>query len=288
MAHAAEARLGAALVVLAAVAWSTAGLFAKGVAADGWAIVFWRSVSTAVFVAFFLVWREGRGALDGVRRLGGPGWAVATVSTLASVAYLWSFKLTSIAHVTIIHTTAPFLAGLFAWAALRERPGRATLAASLAAFAGVAIMVVPAVGGAGLRGDGLALLMTALMALVVVLIRRHPGAPMVTAACVSSLQMTAVGWAAGDPLAASAADIAILAGFGLVQAVAMIAFTEGARRIPAAQAALLTTLDTPLAPLWAWLLLGEAVVGPMIAGGAIVFAAVVGHIWYGRRKQGEG
>jgi drug/metabolite transporter (DMT)-like permease len=55
--------------------------------------------------------------------------------------------------------------------------------------------------------------------------------------------------------------------------------------IPAAEAALLTALDVPLAPLWVWLAFGETPSPYTMAGGTIVLLAVAGHIWHEMRKE---
>jgi hypothetical protein len=85
-----------------------------------------------------------------------------------------------------------------------------------------------------------------------------------------------------DPMVASARDLWILAGFGLAFAAAHIMLTEGARLIPAARTGLVGTLETPLAPIWAWLILSELPPFTTWIGGAVVLFAV---IWNLRRER---
>ena len=47
-------RLGVALVMLSALAFSTAGLFTKGVAAPAWDIIFWRGLFSAAMLTAFI------------------------------------------------------------------------------------------------------------------------------------------------------------------------------------------------------------------------------------------
>jgi drug/metabolite transporter (DMT)-like permease len=54
--------------------------------------------------------------------------------------------------------------------------------------------------------------------------------------------------------------------------------TIGSRLIPATETALISTLETPLGPVWVWLAFGEVPTTAAFVGGAIVLAAVVGHI----------
>ena len=63
--------------------------------------------------------------------------------------------------------------------------------------------------------------------------------------------------------------------FGLVFAVASITLMEGAKRISAAQTALLSVLETPMAPILAFLILAEMPATTSLIGGGMIFCAVV-------------
>ena len=126
-----------------------------------------------------------------------------------------------------------------------------------------------AAGSPDLIGDLLALGMTALMALMMVIMRRHPDRPMTLAVGpVSCLQLVATGWVMGAQLDVPARELVLLAGFGVVHAAATVLLAEGVLRIRAAEAALLGALEAPLAPLWGWLILSEIPRMPTVGGGA--------------------
>ena len=55
-----QVALGRALVALSAVAWSTAGIFTKGVQADVWTVLLWRGLLAGGVMSAWLVWRRGR------------------------------------------------------------------------------------------------------------------------------------------------------------------------------------------------------------------------------------
>ena len=73
----------------------------------------------------------------------------------------------------------------------------------------------------------------------------------------------------------SGTEIGILVAFGLVFAAASVLLVEGARLVPSAKAALISALETPLAPLWAILILGEWPSYTAVFGGTIIILAVV-------------
>ena len=122
-------------------------------------------------------------------------------------------------------------------------------------------------------------------ALYMVLIRVFRDSPVVLAGGASALQLFAVAWLVVDPLAVSHADVVLLIAFGLSFAVAVILWTEGTRLIPAAEAGLLGSAETPFAIFLAWLLLAELPPPASFIGGAIVLASVLGHAaWDARRR----
>ena len=197
MAHDAgkQVALGRVLVALSAVTWSTAGIFTKGVEADVWTVLFWRGLLAAAVMSAWLVWRRGRAGLADWKHLGWAGWSAATVSSAATVCFIAAFKNTAVANVVIIYATAPFAAAAIAWLWMRETPGLATLAAAGLCLAGVTVMVGGSAGKPYLAGDLLALGMTVLMALMMVIMRRHPDRPMTLAVGpVSCLQLVALAW----------------------------------------------------------------------------------------------
>jgi hypothetical protein len=60
-------------------------------------------------------------------------------------------------------------------------------------------------------------------------------------------------------------------------------YTLGSRRVPAAEATLIASLEVPLTPFWVWLAFGEVVSLSTLIGGAFVLSALVGHILIANR-----
>lgn len=270
-----NAMLGTTLVALSAVLWSAAGLFTKGAAADAWSVIFWRSVFSIVPILLYVRWKDGPGQWRQLRAMGRPGWAVVLVGAAATYCFITAFKHTSIANVATFYACTPFLAAAIGWLLFRETTSRLTLAAAFLALAGVLIMVWGSLGTPNIVGDGLGIAMAIGMAMLMVLIRRYPKEPMVLAAVISGILTGAVSAVMTEPLAVSSRDLWILAGFGIAFAAAHIMMTEGARLIPAARTGLVGTLETPLAPVWAWLVLSELPPLTTWIGGGIVLSAVV-------------
>lgn len=264
---------GLVLVILSALLFSTAGLFAKGVGEDAWTIIFWRGLAAAAFILGYLA-ATGR-LREEIARFSLPALAQTALMVTGSASFISAFKLTSVANVTLIYATVPFLAAALSWLAIRERPSAATLFGSSASLAGVMLIIGGAFGGGSTGGDLLALWMTFTLAAGIVLYRRWPGTVVFLPSALSSLLLLPVAMVFGDPLAADPGNIPAMAGFGLLFAMASITLMAGSRLLPAAETALLSALETPLGPIWAFCFLGEVPALTTLVGGALIFAAIL-------------
>lgn len=272
----AEYYMGVGLIVIAAITYSTAGLFTKGVAAGSWEVIFWRGVFAA---AFTTLWTMSRGAVRlNFAGMGYSGLAVGGVGALGTAAFIPAFKLTSIANVSLIYAVSPLIAALLAWWLIDEKATSRTLVGCLAALLGVAVIVSGSLGHVSLEGDLLALVMTGAMALIMVIYRKYPKTPGAGPQVLQSLLLLPLAMILGAPFAVEPLEIAILAAFGLLFAIASVTLAEGAKRVPSGQTALLSSLETPLAPAFALLLFAEVPKTATLLGGALVLLAVLSAI----------
>lgn len=273
---------GVFLLVASAVTFSSAGLFTKGVVAGAWAVIFWRGVFAALFTT---AWMAQRGTLrQETLGMGRPGLAVGVIGAIGTAAFIPAFKLTSIANVALLYAVAPMIAAALAWLWMGERMSRRTFLSALAALGGVAVIVSGSLGAVHLRGDILALIMTLAMAVVMVIYRKFPKTPAGGPSVLQSLFLVGPAFIFGEPLSTSAQEIAILAAFGLLFAVASITLAEGAKRVPAGQTALLSALEVPLAPVLAYWVLSEVPHQATVVGGGIVLLAVLAAIEKGDHR----
>jgi drug/metabolite transporter (DMT)-like permease len=280
-------RLGIALVVAAAIAWSTAPFFTRLLAYDSWTILFWRGLFGGGLIAAMMVLLQGRAGLQELTRMGKSGWLVASYSTAAMLAFIPALQLTSVSNVAIIIATGPFLAAALAWVWLREVPRPRTMLASVVALCGVAIILGNARVGSDIIGIALAIFMALAIAAMTVMVRRHKHTSMVAAAAISNILGSAVSLPfAQSIVSVTVFDLFILAMFGFFQvAIGLTLFFIGSRFLPSSQAALISTLETPLMPFWVWLAFAEVPAVRVFIGGALVMGAVIADIIGDIREQ---
>ena len=280
-------RLGIALVVAAAIAWSTAPFFTRLLPYDSWTILFWRGLFGGGMIVVLMVLLQGRAGLRDLTRIDKNGWLVASFSTLAMIAFIPSLQLTNVSNVAIIIATGPFLAAGLAWIWMREIPHLRTMLASIVALCGVIIIVGQARGGSDILGVALACFMSLAIAAMTVMVRRHRNTSMVAAAALSNILGSVISIPFAHGIAAvTAADILILAMFGCLQvALGLTLFFLGSRLLPSGQAALISTLETPLMPFWIWVGFSEVPTLRVLLGGALVMGAVIADIICDIRTQ---
>jgi len=271
--------IGCIFVAISAICYSTAGFFTHLVSIDVWTLICVRGIFASIFLfVYLLVVYRGRIG-DILATISWPAIVATLASAIAMIFNLNAYRNTVVANVVVIYAIAPFIAASLAWLAMREPFPRRTVLASLMAFVGVVIMTWGSVIVGNLFGDILALGMTFFMAVMMVAIRMGSKVDMVPAAFMSAFMSIVLTLPFADFGRLGHPDLTFIAIFGVVQlGLGLLFLTEGTRRIPASQAALIGSLDIPLAAFWVWIAFAEIPPVPSVIGGSIVLLAVFGHM----------
>jgi len=278
-------RRGALLVATSSIAWSSAGPIVRLVATDPWTTLFWRSIFACLSLLVYIAWRDKRGIVGAFRGIGWIGLLLAACFATSMTCYILALARTTVANVLIFHAASPFIAAAFAWLLLGERVRPSGIAAIVATLCGIAIMVSNAVETGQLAGDLLSAVMGLGFAATIVLARHRRDLPMTPATCLATGITAIVAYPLADhPFAASSTDLALLAVFGIGQmGLGLVLFMAGVRLVPAADAGLISILESVLGPFWVWAAFGEEPGIRALIGGAIVLIAVILHTLAERR-----
>lgn len=274
-ASAARYREGASLITGAVVVWSLAGPLARWVTTDAWTTLFWRSVFAALFLVAYLSWRRGKAFFAAFRCMGREGVAMGVCFGLSMICFINALAMTTVAAVLLFQAASPLLAAAMARLCLGERVSTPKLIAILISFAGVLVIVSGSSDLGSLSGNLLSLVMVICFAGSIVLARAKPDVP-TTEASTLGVAIVALVSAPFALLHVSAPDFALLAVFGFGQmGLALIMFAAGVRLIPAADAGLISVLESTLGPVLVWAIFGEIPDDSTLVGGAIVVVAVL-------------
>jgi drug/metabolite transporter (DMT)-like permease len=187
---------------------------------------------------------------------------------------------TKVANASFIGNVAPILTVVGGALFFGEPPSwRVWLALALAGAWVMAGMPAPTRVG---YGDAFALSAATAYAaylLVIKRLRRMLDGPTATlwSAAVSALALVAAAWLHGEKMVPTSAlgwTIVVLLGV-VTHAMGQGLTSVAIGRAPVALVALVILAQPPFSALFAWLVLGEAMAPPQIAGGAIILAAVL-------------
>ena len=268
-------RNGRIAILVAAVAWSLAGLGQRGLDATPATQVAGRALFAFLALLVVVAVTERSGIIGSFRSLGRDGLAVAVFLAISSGTFLLALNYTSVANVLFLQAAAPMMAALLGWVLLSERISRRTWLAMLMAAVGVAAMVAGSFD-AGALAVVLPIVMTASFAIVIVIARHRRDVSMMPATCASQALVLVVVAPFASFASATTRDWEIFFALGVFQmGFGLALLTFGARVLPPAEVALLSLLEVVLGPLWVWLAYSERPSTATLVGGAVVTAAVV-------------
>ncbi len=274
-----------ALMVLATLMWSIAGVVTRWLdSAQSFELTFWRSAFNALALIVVLGAMRGPRALGRSLRGGGRAlWLSGVCWGVMFTAFMLALSLTTVANVLVTMALAPLLTALIARFALHHQLATRTWAAIALAGAGIAWMYgQELLGGTHLIGTLVALAVPIAAAVNWTLIQslrgRSEAPDMLPAVLIGALLSAAITLPLAWPLTASPHDIGLLAMLGVVQlAIPCLVSVVVARTLPAAEISLLALLEVIFGVAWAWLGANEAPTPAVLAGGALVLAALAGN-----------
>lgn len=269
--------VGVAIALLGGTFLSLSGIMIRNIeAADGWQILFYRSLATFLTIFVFLVFQYRGSIARRFADIGGPGLLAALVLSVGSIFYIMALLNTTVANVVFIIGASPLLAALAGWLFLRERVTRASLASMFAAILGIGLMFADGLVSGGMLGNVFALCLAIMYVFYLLILRGNRHVDMMPATCLSGLFTAMIVLAFVVDFAVSRHDLMIILALGSIQfGFGFMCLTWSTRYIPAAEVALFSLSEAVLNPIWVWLGVGETPSLYTLAGSAVVLAAVM-------------
>jgi drug/metabolite transporter (DMT)-like permease len=270
------------LVLVAAILWSTGGLFIKWTQLSAFELSFWRSLLAALTVAIF------------TRR---EGFGFNRITALASVLYaallllfVLATKWTTAANAIFLQYTAPIYVMLLEPFFYREKFRTRDLTVVGVCVVGMSLFFVGQLRPADVRGNIAALASGLFFAFYFLLLRHSRSREVNRASSViygNLLLVLFTSYAGVRSIGhASAWDYAAVGYLGIIQVgLAYTLFTLGmARGVRSLDAGIVGYIEPVLNPVWVFLILGERPSRWAIIGGAIIITAVASHTIWGAHK----
>ncbi|HAW48270.1 MAG TPA: EamA family transporter, partial [Roseovarius sp.] len=217
-----------------------------------------------------------------VAATGGRGALYTVLLGMSLSGFVLAVSWTSVANVVLILASMPVFAALFSRIFLGEAISLRMVLTMIGVFAGLALILRGSheTAGAHWSGDLVALGVSATYAAAMTTARRLRAVSLVPTIPVAMIGASLLVWPLASPLETWQASWPLLLAHGAFISVATSLMTLGPRYITAAEVALLILLESVLAPLLAWAVIGEDPGRWALIGGAVVISVLaVSNIW---------
>jgi drug/metabolite transporter (DMT)-like permease len=251
-------------------------LFVRLIDAAPLTIAFWRLALAGGLICCWILLTKGVGPFRAVLKTGRYG-AIYMVGTGASgVLFVLAISLTSVANVVFILASLTVFAAVYSRIFLAEPISPRMLFTIAAVAVGIAIIAYGSgeTAHASLTGDLLALAVSALFAAGLTAARHAKAISMVPGVGMAYLIVAVLIAPFAHPLAMPADQAPLVLSHGAFIMVSSICLALGPRYITSAEVGLLVLLESVLAPLLVWAVIGEDPGGYALIGGAVVIAAL--------------
>ncbi len=265
-------------------------LFVRLIDADAWTIAFWRLLLAGGGTAVYLLLRSGTAPFRAVFVTGRFGAIYILGIGSSGILFVMAVSMTSVANVVFIIASLPIFAAVFSRIFLSEPFSQRTLLTMAAVVPGLAVIAYGSgeTEGASLAGDLLAFALSAVFAAALTAARHARGTSMVPGVAMGYVLAALVVWPFSEPLSVPASQVPLVLAHGGFILISSVLLALGPRYITSAEVGLLVLLESVLAPLLAWVVIGEDPgVYALIGGGIVVGALLVSNIVVLRRRVGH-
>lgn len=256
-------------MLISAVLFSFGGLFVKVCSWSPMSMNAFRNVFAAAVIYAYFKTCGYKFKINAAVLLGGAAYAVTNIFFVAAT------KLTTAANAIVLQFTVPIFIILFSWIFLKQRPQKRDVAACAFVFFGIILFFIDGLSAGNNFGNMLALI-SGISYAAVFMLKSFPQSD--TYSPILAGQIMCI--IAGFPFIFKETDfsaftVSIIALQGIVQVgLAFIFFIKGIEHTPAVTAAIISTIEPVINPIWVALFYGETISPVSFVGAAVVVMSV--------------
>lgn len=264
-----EHQKGIIAVLIAAVLWSSGGIFIKLVTLHPMQISFFRGIFAAI--VFAVIFRKKAFIFNGMTFVNGIFYAAILI------LFVIATKLTTAANAIFLQYTAPIYVLIFEPLINKTELKRINVITIFVCFAGMILFFMGELSLTHVEGNIVALLSGIAFAAFLIGMRNNKhdyqfstifyGNIIITLACIPTL---------GSLNALTMSDLLMVAFLGIFQiGIAYAIFTYGLKRVFAIEASLIAMIEPVLNPVWVLIWYGEVPSFLAIVGGLMIISIIV-------------
>ncbi|MGI9435453.1 MAG: DMT family transporter [Geminicoccaceae bacterium] len=252
-------------------------LFVRLIEAEPMVTAFWRGMTSGLIILVVVLMFQGPSGFSAILRTGWAGVIYMILIGLTTPGFVLAVTNTSVANVVFIFATIPIFAAIFSRVFLDEPIHMRMVLTMIAVVFGLGIIAYGSGSNeiASWKGDLWALYVSMSYAGALTAVRKVKETSMIPAIPIAYIgSVLAFGFFI-SPLPAFEAEWPLFLGHGAFIGAATCLLTLGPRFISSAEVSLLILLESVLAPLLVWAVIGEDPGRWAIVGGAVVIGALL-------------
>ena len=271
---------GAMCLIAAGFFLSFGGLFIRLIEdASTMQITSYRAVTFSLVALIYILFKFKNKTPQAFKNIGSQGILIALIIGLSNVFFVFGMSNTTVANAVFIMSTAPLWAALASYIFLKKIVGTKTIIAIFGSMIGIGIMFSQGLQSANNFGNIIILGVPICFAIQLTLINRSPEIDFMPATFLSGIFVCLLGIIFITDHSINSHDLFLTLFMGAFQVgLGFVLITIGSRYIPPHRAALYILLEPVLAPIWAWLGVGEVPQTIELIGGLVVFSFVTWRI----------
>ena len=235
----------------------------------------YRSVTFSLMALLYIVIKFKSRTRQAFINIGSSGLILALIVGTSNIFFVYGMSNTTVTNAVFLMSTGPLWAALASYFFLKKIVGLKTIIAITGSMIGIAVMFSQGLQSSNYLGNIIILGVPICFAFQLTLINKRSDIDYMPSTFLAGIFVVLVGVLTINDHSISTRDLSIILFMGAFQVgLGFVLITIGSRYIPPHRAALYILLEPVLAPIWAWVGVGETPQIIELIGGLIVFAFV--------------
>jgi drug/metabolite transporter (DMT)-like permease len=268
--------LGALALIFAGVFLSFGGVIIRFMeSSSAWQITGYRSITFSLAILLYILIKYKKNTPHAFKKIGHSGILIALILGFSNTCFVWGMSTTTVSNAVFIMSTGPLFAAICSYFFLKRKIGKKTFIAIAGSMFGITIMFSGGMESSNYIGNIIILGVPIGFAFQLTILNYNSHIDFMPATFLGGVFSSLIGFIFMANLDISTHDLLLCLFMGAFQVgIGFMLITIGSRYIPPHRAALFLLMEPVLAPIWAFLGVGEIPGQTEMLGGLIVLSFV--------------
>ena len=268
--------LGALALIFAGVFLSFGGVIIRFMeSSSAWQITGYRSITFSLAILLYILIKYKKDTPHAFKKIGHSGILIALILGFSNTCFVWGMSTTTVSNAVFIMSTGPLFAAVCSYFFLKRKIGKKTFIAIAGSMFGITIMFSGGMESNNYIGNIIILGVPIGFAFQLTILNYNSHIDFMPATFLGGVFSSLIGFIFMANLDISTHDLLLCLFMGAFQVgIGFMLITIGSRYIPPHRAALFLLMEPVLAPIWAFLGVGEIPGQTEMLGGLIVLSFV--------------